>query len=86
MSTATSDPSFAAALGWLVKHAGFPTRKLPPEAVGMVCAAALAAAEEAAEQERYLIQRRDPAQTSALKTLGLRRSQVHFKCDNSAKV
>ena len=48
--------------------------------------AALAAAEEEAERERFLIERRNPAQTSALKALGLRRSQVHFKCDNSAKV
>ena len=36
--------------------------------------------------QRYLIQRRDPAQTSALRAHGLRRAQVHFKCDNSAKV
>ncbi|MEY4006848.1 MAG: hypothetical protein RLZZ221_2944 [Verrucomicrobiota bacterium] len=52
----------------------------------MICVAALAAAEEEAERERFLIERRNPAQTSALKALGLRRSQVHFKCDNSAKV
>ncbi len=86
MSATNSDPTLAAALRWLATHAGFPCRRLPPEAVGMVCAAALATAEEEAERERFLIQRRDPAQTSALKALGLRRSQVHFKCDNSAKV
>jgi hypothetical protein len=52
----------------------------------MLSVAALAAAEEAQAQQRYLIQRRDPAQTSALRHHVLRRSQVHFKCDNSAKV
>jgi hypothetical protein len=48
--------------------------------------ASLAAVEEAQAQQRYLLQRRDPAQTSALRAHGLRRAQVHFKCDNSAKV
>ena len=86
MSTSPSDPCLAASLRWLSTHAGFPARRLPDDAVGMICVAALAAAEEEAERERFLIQRRDPAQTSALKALGLRRSQVHFKCDNSAKV
>jgi hypothetical protein len=52
----------------------------------VLCVAALAAADEAREAQRYLIQRRDPAQTSALRAHGLRRAQVHFKCDNSAKV
>jgi hypothetical protein len=51
-----------------------------------LCFAAAAAAEEAAEQRRFLIKPRDPAQTSALRAHALRRSQVHFKCDNSAKV
>jgi hypothetical protein len=51
-----------------------------------LCFAAAAAAEEAEEQRRFLIKPRDPAQTSALRTHALRRSQVHFKCDNSAKV
>ena len=48
--------------------------------------ASLVAAAEAEERQRFLIQRRDPAQTSALRAHGLRRSQVHYKCDNSAKV
>jgi hypothetical protein len=60
--------------------------RLPAEAEAMRSVAALAAAEEAQAQQRYLIQRRDPAQTSALRHHVLRRSQVHFKCDNSAKV
>ena len=73
-------------LRWLSQHAGFPGTRLPAKAEALVCVAALASAEEAREAQRFLIQRRDPAQTSALRAHGLRRSQVHFKCDNSAKV
>ena len=79
------DP-FRDAVHWLAASAGFPRSRLETKAEAMVCLAALAAAEEAEAQERFLIQRRDPAQTSALKAHGLRRAQVHFKCDNSAKV
>lgn len=85
MNTVTYDP-YQDALRWLAQHAGFPAARLSAEAERLVCLAALAAAEEAREQQRFLIQRRDPAQTSALRAHGLRRSQVHFKCDNSAKV
>ena len=74
------------AVTWLVRHAGFPRYRMPEKAEGMVLIAALAAAEEEAEQQRFALQRRDPAQTSALKAHGLRRNQVHYKCDNSAKV
>lgn len=74
------------ALQWLSRHAGFPAARLPEKAQALVCLAALAAAEEAQEQKRFLLQRRDPGQTAALKMHALRRSQVHYKCDNSAKV
>ena len=84
-STTPAEP-LAHALRWLIAYTGFPRRRLDAQAEALVCVAALAAQEEAEEQRRFLIQRRDPAQTSALKQHGLRRSQVHFKCDNSAKV
>lgn len=84
--TSSQPEPFQDALGWLARHAGFPLYRLPPSAEAMICVAALAAAEEAAEQQRFALQRRDPAQTSALKAHGLRRTQVHYKCDNSAKV
>jgi hypothetical protein len=71
---------------WLTRHAGFPQRRLPERAEALICISALAAVEEAAEQQRFALQRRNPAETSALRAHGLRRSQVHFKCDNSAKV
>lgn len=81
-----TDTAMGDALNWLVRHADFPRRRLSPQAETLVCLQVLAAAEELQEQQRHLIQRRDPAQTSALKTHNLRRTQVHFKCDNSAKV
>lgn len=85
MNTVLPDP-LKETLLWLAQHTGFPGTRLPARAEALVCVAALAAAEEAREQQRFLIQRRDPAQISALRAHGLRRSQVHYKCDNSAKV
>jgi hypothetical protein len=86
MSATTVNPPMSQVVRWLAAHAGFPMRRLDPKAEALVCVAALAAAEEAEERARYLIQRRDPAQTSALRQHAQRRSQVHYKCDNSAKV
>ena len=86
MSADSNRSSLPGVVQWLAANAGFPARRLPAKAEALVCVAALAAAEEAAEQQRFLIQRRDPAQTSALRQHAQRRSQVHFKCDNSAKV
>ncbi|MGH7959555.1 MAG: hypothetical protein ACREH8_21455, partial [Opitutaceae bacterium] len=84
MNTALNDP-LTETLLWLRQHAGFPVARLPAKAETLVCVAALASAEEAKERQRFLIQSRDPAQASALRAHGLRRAQVHFKCDNSAK-
>lgn len=56
------------------------------EAEGMVLVAALAAGEEAAAGRRFALERRMPGEAAALKTHVLRRTQVHYKCDNSAKV
>ena len=87
MNPAMSSPDpFYTSVRWLAQHAGFPVSRLESRAEVLLCLAALAAAEEAAERQRHLLQRRDPAQTSALRAHGLRRSRVHFKCDNSAKV
>ena len=71
---------------WLAAHARFPASRLEARAELMLCAAALAAAEEAAQQQRHHLERRVGAQTSAQRAHVLRRTQVHFKCDNSAKV
>jgi hypothetical protein len=85
MNTVLTDP-FRETVHWLTRNAGFPATRLPAKAESLLCVASLAAADDAREAQRHLIQRRDPAQTSALRAHGLRRAQVHFKCDNSAKV
>lgn len=73
-------------LRWLASHAGFPTRRLAPRALVQLCVAQLAAEEELKAQGRFGIERKDVAQQAALRAHAQRRSQVHFKCDNSAKV
>lgn len=85
MTSLSNDP-LRDTVRWLAKHTRFPASRLAKSAEALVCFAAVAAAEEAAENRRFLIKSSDPAQTSALRTHALRRSQVHFKCDNSAKV
>ena len=85
MHSRRPDP-FRDTMTWLAAHAGFPASRLERKAEALLLFSAAAAMEEAAENQRYLIQSRDPAQTSAQRTHALRRSQVHFKCDNSAKV
>jgi hypothetical protein len=82
----TSASPLQQTVSWLATYARFPASRLEARAELLLCGAALAAAEEAEEQRRYLIERRDPAQTSALRAHAMRRSQVHYKCDNSAKV
>ena len=84
--TAEANEPLGDVVRWLARYAGFPRRRLEARAETLVCLAALAAAEEAREQQRHTLQRRDPAQTAALRAHGLRRTQVHYKCDNSAKV
>ena len=75
-------------LRWLSAHTRFPASRLEKQAETLVCVAALAAAEEAAELAgtRHLIQSRDGAKDSAARTYAYRRSKVHYVCDNSAKV
>lgn len=82
----SSPDSLRDTVRWLSLHTRFPASRLERNAEALLCFAAAAAAEEAAENQRFLVKSRDPAQTSALRTHALRRSQVHFKCDNSAKV
>lgn len=76
-------------LPWLRAYAGFPGTRLPAAAELLLCAAAEAQAEDEATgpagQTRG-IERHRPGQQAALRAHALRRSQVHFKCDNSAKV
>lgn len=86
MNSSESDP-LCQTVQWLARHTGFPTVRLPAKAEVMVCVAALAASEEEeAARQRFLLERRVGSQTSAQRQHAQRRAQVHFKCDNSAKV
>jgi hypothetical protein len=76
-------------LQWLRAYAGFPGTRLPVAAEVLLCAAAEAQAEEAASARAggaRGLERHRPGQQAAQRTHALRRAQVHFKCDNSAKV
>ncbi|HEY0947171.1 MAG TPA: hypothetical protein VGD81_17950 [Opitutaceae bacterium] len=83
--------SFPGLVRWLAARACFPASRLPAPAELLLLVNVAAAQEEAAEAAaaggpRFSGQRVDPSQTAALKAHALRRSRVHFKCDNSAKV
>ena len=84
--TAPASNPFSMTVGWLAAHVRFPASRLERRAETMLCMAALAAAEEAGERERHLIKSSDAAMMAAQRTHANRRKQVHFKCDNSAKV
>lgn len=73
---------------WLSAHTRFPASRLEKRAETLLCVAALAIAEEAAELAgtRHLVKSRDGAKDSAARTYAHRRSKAHYVCDNSAKV
>jgi hypothetical protein len=71
---------------WLARHTRFPAFRLEKRAELLLCAAALAAAEDEAGGRRFLVQSRDVAKDAAQRAHAQRRSHAHFKSDNSAKV
>ena len=81
-----SNPAFAKTLRWLTVYAGFPASRLAAPAELLVCAAALAHAEEADERGSFQLQRRVSREEAALRSHTLRRSHAQFKSDNSSKV
>lgn len=87
VSTSYINP-FQRTASWLSSQAGFPRFTLPEKALLLLWVSAAQEAEGEAENEgaTKMFERRVGSQTSALKAHALRRSQVHFKCDNSAKV
>ena len=85
MSATTSNP-LQATVSWLAANTRFPASRLSTSAEALLCVAALAEAAESADNARFLVQRRDGAKDSALRAHAMRRSQVHYNCDNSAKV
>lgn len=73
-------------LRWLSAHAKFPASRLAPRAELLLILTAAAAFEEAAVNARTPVQRRELGKDPALRAHALRRSMVHYRCDNSAKV
>ncbi len=70
---------------WLAAHARFPATRLEARPERLLCMAALAAAENEADRERFLIQSRNGAKDSALRSHNMRRSLAHYVSDNKQK-
>lgn len=83
---APSPNPFQSTTAWFATHTRFPASRLENKAELMVLMAALAAADNASENQRFLIQTRDGAKDAALRAHQERRSHAHHKSDNSAKV
>lgn len=73
-------------LRWLAAHSQFPSSRLPAKSELLLILTAAAAAEEGAGGVQNRVQSRDYAKDAAMRAHALRRSMVHYKCDNSAKV
>ena len=89
VSDSVSSP-FLTTLRWLAANARFPASRLPDKAETLLLITVAAQQEEslanANQSGLFHIKTRDGAKDSALRAHAMRRSLVHFKCDNSAKV
>jgi hypothetical protein len=90
VSDSVTSSSLLNTLRWLAAHTRFPASRLPTKAETLLLIATAAQHEEAQAAANaaglFHIKSRDIAKDSALRAHALRRSMVHFKCDNSAKV
>ncbi|WP_245844135.1 hypothetical protein [Nibricoccus aquaticus] len=90
VSDSVSASSLLTTLRWLSAHTRFPASRLPDKAETLLLIATAAQHEEnlikANESGLFHIKSRDGAKEAALRAHAMRRSLVHFKCDNSAKV
>lgn len=82
-----TDPA-ARLLPWLVRHTGFPARRLPREAELLLLFAAAASAETGpgGGDAPSIVVRQDPALIAAQRQRAENRRRVHFKCDNRTAV
>jgi len=70
----------------MTAHAKFPASRLPPRAELLLIITAAAAFDEANVNARTPVHLRQVGKDAALRAHALRRSMVHYRCDNSAKV
>ena len=90
MSDSVPASSLLTTLRWLSAHTRFPATRLPDKAETLLLIATAAQHEENLANTNaaglFHIKTRDNAKDAALRAHAMRRSLVHFKCDNSAKV
>jgi hypothetical protein len=85
--TASESAPFLNILRWLSSQANFPASRLPDAAERLLLMSVVNEVEEVAfNASKTPIQRRENAKESAMRAHAMRRSLVHYRCDNSAKV
>lgn len=85
--TASDSVPFLKTLRWLSAQVNFPSSRLPDPAERLLLMSVVNEAEEIAfNAAKTPIQRRENAKESAMRAHAMRRSLVHYRCDNGAKV
>jgi len=85
--TASESAPLLTTLRWLSAQVNFPASRLPDAAERLLLMSVVHEVEEIAfNASKTPIQRRENAKESAMRAHAMRRSLVHFRCDNSAKV
>jgi hypothetical protein len=88
VSTVEQSSPLSGIMRWLTRYAGFPARRLDKRAELLLLISAAAAHNEGEFEVANggPVEKRLGARDAALRAHAMRRSQVHFRCDNSAKV
>jgi hypothetical protein len=85
--TASDSVPFLNILRWLSAQVNFPASRLPDAAERLLLMSVVNEVEETAfNATKKPIQRRENAKESAMRAHAMRRSLVHYRCDNGAKV
>jgi hypothetical protein len=85
----TPSSSFTELVLWLARNANFPRSRLPDASERLLLLSAAASDADAAAAVAAGpggVQRRDNAKDAAMRAHAMRRSLVHYRCDNGAKV